>query len=98
MTKATGILSLAGEQQESQTSGLAHCTSMGFISAILEHEVIVSLLLAGTVLGTVSKHECGGPLHTQSARESGAEKGSWKGHGRTYDRLLYSVESCLSSA
>lgn len=52
---------------------------MGFISAILEHEVIVSLLLAGTVLGTVSKHECGGPLHTQSARESGAEKGSWKG-------------------
>lgn len=52
---------------------------MGFISDILEHEAIVSLLLAGTALGTVSRLECGEPLHSQSARESRAEMGSWKG-------------------
>lgn len=52
---------------------------MGFISDILEHEVLVCLLLAGTVLGTVNKHECGEPLHNQSARESRAKVGSWKG-------------------
>lgn len=51
---------------------------MGFISDTLEHEAIVSLLLAGTVLGAASKHECGEQLHTQSAPEGRAEMGSWE--------------------
>jgi hypothetical protein len=52
---------------------------MGFISDILEHEVLVCLLLAGTVLGTTNKHECGKPLHNQSERGSRTEVGLWKG-------------------
>lgn len=56
-----------------------HGACMGFISDVLEYEVIVNHLPAGTVLGSVSRQELREPLHNPRAHGSRPEVASWEG-------------------
>lgn len=52
---------------------------MGFISDVLEYEVIANHLSAYTVLGSVSRHEPREPLYNPRAHGSRPEVASWEG-------------------
>lgn len=61
---------------------------MGFISDILEHEAIVSLLLAGTALGTVGRLECESPFTVKVHARAGLKWARGRVAGWTYESCL----------